>query len=318
MEHENDIQDPEQTDPVQPEQPAKKWRKQGVDPALSEKRSAANKKSHEARAYNKTEGPKLILAQRKHDTEELDEQISELRKHAAEHCPGLDDDFFRWSERILKAAIWNKQPVDHIQPDNLSLFLYDDQEKSFEEQEYIDGWYLAEAAETVAALGRQVHLTEPLVKFEIKVLKVAKNIFQKYPEGKFTREAVADALQELTLRREGVDTFSPWGPLPERKPVGREINISKFPDGLKQKVINGVRLDVLELRQFMILALEQPNLSEDLRKSYEEALRIPSSEPKQEQPKPDPLVSSLSPSYQPPSTFLDQAALDYLRNGRKF
>jgi hypothetical protein len=329
MEHENEIQDPQQLQD-QPaagavagaEQPAKKTgyhRKPGVDPKLSEIRSAAGKKGREVQARNEIEKPKLKAAERRSETEKLHEQLQELRQHAAQECPGLDDDFFRWGERILKAGIWGKEPVDHIDPLNLDLFLWDDQQLPFEQQEFVDGWYVAEAASMVAALGRQVHLTEPLVRFLIKVLNTAKKeFFLKYPEGKFTREEVQDVLTELDLRRQGVDSFDPWPPLPERKPVGREINISKFPDGLKQKVINGVRLDVLELRQFMILALEQPNLSEDLRKEYEEALRLPPEQPKEHQPTPDPTTASLSPFYQPPPTFLDQAALDYLRNGRKF
>jgi len=304
-------------------------RKPWVKPEISEARSRAARASQEAYKRNKTVGPAVLLARHRHEEKELQEWIEELRQHIAQHpeiyrTPNFDAwTFLAYGHDILSAAIWNRKSIDHVDPSNQDLFLWDDNQLPEEEQQYIH-FYLAEAAGQMCGLGRQVHLTEPLVKFLVKVLNTVKrDYFQKNPEGKFTREEVADCLQELDLRKQGVDTFDPWPEHP-RKKLGWELDLSIFPPDLKEAYLkfatDRTPLTVMQQREYMEICLQQPDLPDYMRKDYEDFLRTPRTEPKEERHD-DPMTKQLSASYVPPATVdysdLPQDALGYLRNGRR-
>ncbi len=286
-------------------------RKPWVKPEVSAQKSAANKKSREAAEYNKRERPKMLQARRVLETKELDEQMAELRKHVQEHPesnPG--EEFFSWCYRILLAHIWDKEPVDKINPNTLEMFLEDQEELPYEEQEYAD-FYIAEACSKVSGLSHQVHLTPELAKFLIKVLQVAKKeFFLKNPEG-MTPHNMTYALQELQLRKENVDTYHPWPELPKHNIHG--IDISKFPDDLKHALLTEAKLNPDQLRLYLVLSLEQPNLPEQTRKDYEDGLRKPPQVDKQPDPTLDPVIPRNEFLYEGTSP----AALDYLLHGRR-
>ena len=119
------------------------------------------------------------------------------------------------------------------------------------------------------------------------------------------------ALQELQLRKENVDTYHPWPELPKHNIHG--IDISKFPDDLKHALLTEAKLNPDQLRLYLVLSLEQPNLPEQTRKDYEDGLRKPPQVDKQPDPTLDPVIPRNEFLYEGTSP----AALDYLLHGRR-
>lgn len=275
---------------TQPKKKASAYQpKPGVSPEVREAKRRANQRSLEARAKNKAqeaETGKSVKESRRQKTQELEHLVTELREHAAAALDWDDrEEFLYWGQRILNAAIWRKKSNENL--DVTSPLMEEEQELPFEQQQYA-GFYIPEAAATMAGLSHEVRLTEPLVDFMVKVFQVAKKDFFLVPGA--SNKEVRYVLQELQQRESGVDTFEPSPEPPKQKVDG--VNMSEWPKDFQKLVLNSNTkpLNFDDTRLFLVLALAQPDLPEYLRKRFETAFN-PSPKKETIYSAPDPLVA---------------------------
>jgi len=301
--------------------------------ALKEKKAAAGRLGAAARqeGLKRAAEAKRVAADKSLDEAGLQAELTKLREELgvityqqkAQNDPGSTKytDFLNLGEIVLSGIVWNRK-YPSVQDFNEATF-DEDQELPLADQKFFrlsPDWCCLQMIRISHA---EYQLPDALVLFEIRV-------FEQFLQwaGQHLKEKLdwlPDIAQELEDRRAGKEMFDQK--LHDRikqeehnQRLAGCIDVSEFPGDLKQIVINRTPLDVIQTRQFMILALEQKNLPEHIRRGFEEYLRLPPEQPKEERHD-DPMVRQLSPMYVPAATpdysGLPQGALDYLRNGRR-
>jgi hypothetical protein len=317
----------------------------GDSPELRAKKAAAGRLGAKARqeTLKRAAEAKRIAADKSLDEQGLQDELTKLRqelgvisyqqkalnesRHLEQHVPGSTEytEFIDLGQSVLSGILWAKK-YPQSWGDLQEKYIEDEDGnhvlKPVADRHYFDiapDW----ACERMMGIAHyEYELPTQLSHFMIKV-------FEQFLiwAGNHLKEKldylpdIAQALEDLKAGKQLFDQelHDRIIESEERERKQHCVDISNFPSDLKQALLTGKPLDVLQLRQYMTLSLQQKNLPDRQRKQYEEALRIPPEQEHELMTMPDPMIRSLSASYQPPSfDYLDQAARDYLRNDRRF